>query len=1812
MPRGEEVVLDIAGGGSAPSVTLKAHSVQKWADIKADLERLFPDLQYSGGADKGFRYQGPLGREKVVNDDESLARFFKHATEDDDQRGLAQTVVLVAAAVLQAATAPATPATPATPAAAVATTAAPAPAPAPAKPSVSVKAIEFPASPSGDALLQVRPVVVWGKDEITVSAFVCCRQLPAPSGAPNSFIFSYSKRVSGSQVLELGLSSPAALKVHLKGEITETGVPLVANTWQHVVLTRASKDGTVTLYIDGNKAFSVSKLRIGANLEQGGAFMLGNTGDNGAHAFVGFMAEVSVWKCVVTREVIRKMSHKPVLTGSEDKLCLYLNFKGVSEDDSSVLYDVTSEREAQMKGRASILQHPVDIRGESGSAAGGAGGAAGGGGVGAAAVAFHSVALRFEERSFGRIATSPPVDILRDQVSVGFWVCSVDGLQSGCLLSWVWPIEGGALHRIQVRDCSNLEIAIGTEEAAVCSKVAVNDGMWHYVMMTWKSKDGALTLFVDGAERYAAAGVAQGLRLDERAANSAKLGGTGTLMLGQRLRDLSKRGVRDLEDAFFGLVAHVSIWSSALSAVAARKPLTAPLIGAEKDLVLYLNPDPTQFSGRHLTDVAMAQQAQKLMWTVMGPVDLLPAAGLGPGVRSEAAWPLIDRQVRGKSMTIEAKSWGRLALQPLVWSASSDACHLSVCAWLLVSTDKKAGVADCIFSFDCGPVVEAGVGGIRLSDSSNLTLCVGEQTVRTGCRLQAGVWHHVGLTWTAKDGAACLYLDGEKRWDGKVGKGAQLEGAQASLWVGQRHVWDEVRKAVEQGVPDTLLTSLLFCTNKAEAAAVLGDEKAEEYAAKLKELAGKALPAHKGGDAALAGAIYEWLCNASCVRDEGFVGQIAALSVWGRVLTRSDVIFVSNGALLGNEAGLLSHLELSRYLDDDKTIQDRFFDDVNGAVVGGCKVGSELTLRAGVEWMPQYPPGSIPKEAGDMCALQLSRSGGGGGGQGSCVSSDFALSSEVLGEKGPGSKDLSISFWVRSIDSGIGAAILSFATTSAPKEIFLAGPSALEIHIAGNVVKTGVAVNDGHWHHVVITWTGQTLKTQKGVSQQGELIVYLNNCVLHRGAGRNSGAANVSPESGTFALGAVAAQGHRSFEGTLACLAVFDRRLDAKSVASIFGAPVLRGRERGLRVFYDFDFDPSDEKPPEYVLNKARGAGGGAGLLQGAARLVFLKAPYQLCKVCQSVRAADSASAGPRAKRPGSFEAKCLEFKDRKSEACALLFPAEVVPERAFSLSMWVRCEAPVLRDSAQGGASKAVGGQGGGGGNSQAEGGGGTLVSYAAYCRRAFNLRVTHKVKDGTDAVQLFRVEGNMQFGQLIAKLKEAFDDLVTIRHTLSTGGGDPITVASEADFDIFCTLVRKGEEEEAASTPQTPAATAGKQARHNAVAVTTAPFKGGAKLLASMRDAQDKMDSMMQLRELSIAQPAQLEVTLKGVVCKGDVPINIRDGRWHHLALTWRSKGGCLALYVDGVTRMEKTGVAQDELLLPNGSLVLGQAQNSIARDFAPGAGFQGHIAHVGLFKQALPLPRVLRCLSAPLRGDEDGLVLLWDLASDPLAGDGGIYNSSTYVPPPSSLAASSAAKAAIKDKAALGWVDAILPGDARICGLGSSQDAMDAVTVTVTCTKLSDHVLADTSITSLFLHVVIGEEGNDQEHALRHGSFPFPKASYAKARHVQVMHVDAIGHRPQREAFEKLLINTSRDREALMILQLCREIRSKAGDVLSEVVARANIDLLKYLGEGRDEVGRELSLFAPGQTAGTCRRAALCCVVPTHACSHTCAYK
>jgi hypothetical protein len=70
-------------------------------------------------------------------------------------------------------------------------------------------------------------------------------------------------------------------------------------------------------------------------------------------------------------------------------------------------------------------------------------------------------------------------------------------------------------------------------------------------------------------------------------------------------------------------------------------------------------------------------------------------------------------------------------------------------------------------------------------------------------------------------------------------------------------------------------------------------------------------------------------------------------------------------------------------------------------------------------------------------------------------------------------------------------------------------------------------------------------------------------------------------------------------------------------------------------------------------------------------------------------------------------------------------------------------------------------------------------------------------------------------------------------------------------------------------------------------------------------------------------------------------------------------------------------------------------------------------------------------------------------------------------------------------------------------------------------VVCGKVSEALMADASVVALFLHVVFGEEGDDMEHALRHGSFPVAKARLTNTRHEQVLHLDELTHGPQRKA-------------------------------------------------------------------------------------------
>ena len=144
--------------------------------------------------------------------------------------------------------------------------------------------------------------------------------------------------------------------------------------------------------------------------------------------------------------------------------------------------------------------------------------------------------------------------------------------------------------------------------------------------------------------------------------------------------------------------------------------------------------------------------------------------------------------------------------------------------------------------------------------------------------------------------------------------------------------------------------------------------------------------------------------------------------------------------------------------------------------------------------------------------------------------------------------------------------------------------------------------------------------------QQGELALYLDGRLAHRSPGKTkTGAAQVSAAAGSLAVGArQEAQGYGAcWQGAVASLAILGRRLDAKAVAALFAAPLLRGSEEHLRVYFDFDFEAPEGtssfiREGGEVMNRGRGrgsGGGAAGVLHGAARLVLLRSSWS-CPSC--------------------------------------------------------------------------------------------------------------------------------------------------------------------------------------------------------------------------------------------------------------------------------------------------------------------------------------------------------------------------------------------------------------------------------------------------------------------------------------------------------------------------------------------------------------------------------------------------------------------
>lgn len=66
--------------------------------------------------------------------------------------------------------------------------------------------------------------------------------------------------------------------------------------------------------------------------------------------------------------------------------------------------------------------------------------------------------------------------------------------------------------------------------------------------------------------------------------------------------------------------------------------------------------------------------------------------------------------------------------------------------------------------------------------------------------------------------------------------------------------------------------------------------------------------------------------------------------------------------------------------------------------------------------------------------------------------------------------EMSAEFWINTSDSSKTAGILSYATSNSDNEFLIYNQNNLSIYRGAFLLTTGVSVNDGNWHHVVVTW----------------------------------------------------------------------------------------------------------------------------------------------------------------------------------------------------------------------------------------------------------------------------------------------------------------------------------------------------------------------------------------------------------------------------------------------------------------------------------------------------------------------------------------------------------------------------------------------------------------------------------------------------------------------------------------------------------------------------------------------------------------------
>ena len=99
----------------------------------------------------------------------------------------------------------------------------------------------------------------------------------------------------------------------------------------------------------------------------------------------------------------------------------------------------------------------------------------------------------------------------------------------------------------------------------------------------------------------------------------------------------------------------------------------------------------------------------------------------------------------------------------------------------------------------------------------------------------------------------------------------------------------------------------------------------------------------------------------------------------------------------------------------------------------------------------------------------------------------------------------------------------------------------------------------------------------------------------------------------------------------------------------------------------------------------------------------------------------------------------------------------------------------------------------------------------------------------------------------------------------------------------------------------------------------------------------------------------------------------VRVNDGKWRHICASWDNADGQWAFFKDGVVVDSKSGYKQGYVILPGGTLVLGQTQLGV-KSFDPNHLFEGEMANFNLWSHYLTAIEVSRMSNSCVNGRGD----------------------------------------------------------------------------------------------------------------------------------------------------------------------------------------------------------------------------------------------